>query len=59
MRESCDKCGIAVEALYEIKTLAGPLYFCGHHKNEFNDAIVEQSYEVIDLKQDEKEEALV
>lgn len=59
MRQSCDKCGIAVEALYEIKTIAGPLYFCGHHRNEFDSTIAQQAYEVVDLKLEDKEEQLV
>lgn len=59
MRQHCDKCGIAVEALYEIKTLAGSLFFCGHHRNAFDSTIIEQAYEVLELKILEEVQALV
>jgi hypothetical protein len=44
----CDKCEIA-QALYQAKGLAGDLFFCGHHYNEFEDALDKWSYEIVQL----------
>lgn len=55
MREwiGCDKCNSA-QALYQIKLLTGELYFCGHHYNEFKEALDKVSYEVVELIQEEQ-----
>jgi hypothetical protein len=46
--QSCDKCEIA-QALYQAKGLAGDLFFCGHHYNEFENALDKWSYEIVQL----------
>lgn len=55
----CDKC-VTAKALYQAKGLAGDLFFCSHHYNEFKDALDKWSYEVVDLSientQEEKAE---
>lgn len=48
LRQVCDKCEIA-QALYQAKGLAGDLFFCGHHYNEFEDALDKWSYEIVQL----------
>ena len=51
----CDKCRVA-QALYEAKGLAGSLFFCGHHLDEFKDALDKWSYEVVELAALEEKE---
>ena len=55
----CDKCRVA-QALYEAKGMAGSLFFCGHHLDEFKEALDKWSYEIVELTtQQEKEMAEV
>lgn len=51
---ACDKCQTA-QAMWQIKMVEGELYFCGHHKNEFSNALDKVAYEMIELNK--KEEA--
>ena len=44
----CDQCGSA-QAMYLIKLVEGELAFCGHHYNEFKDALDKWSYEIVEL----------
>ena len=46
--QGCDKSETA-QALYQAKGLAGDLFFCGHHYNEFKDALDKWSYEIVEL----------
>lgn len=45
---ACDKCNTA-QALWQIKLVDGELFFCGHHKNEYADALAKVSYEMVEL----------
>lgn len=47
-RLNCDKC-VTAKAMYQAKGLAGDLFFCGHHYNEFKEALDKWSYEVVEL----------
>ena len=46
--QGCDKC-VTAQALYQAKGLAGDLFFCGHHYNEFKDGLDKWSYEIVEL----------
>jgi len=51
---ACDKCGDSAQAKYLIKLIAGELYFCGHHKNQYTEALDKVAYEVIELNKTEE-----
>lgn len=53
----CDRCGNSAQAKWLIKLVDGDLYFCGHHKNKFDEALAKVSYEMIEL--DKVEELLL
>lgn len=44
----CDACASA-QALYQVKMIAGELYFCGHHYNKNKEALDKQAFEVVEL----------
>lgn len=50
--ETCDKCGPTVKAAFQVKTLSGDLFFCGHHLHEYSPTILQQSYEVVELNKE-------
>jgi len=52
---ACDKCGNSAQAKWLIKLVEGELYFCGHHKNKFEDKLAKVSYEMIELDKVEEE----
>lgn len=52
---ACDKCGESAQAKWLIKLVEGELYFCGHHKNKWEDALAKVSYEMIELDKVEEE----
>ena len=52
---ACDKCGDSAQARWLIKMVDGELYFCGHHKNKFHEALEKVSYEMIELNKIEEE----
>jgi hypothetical protein len=52
---ACDKCGNSAQAKWLIKLVEGELYFCGHHKNKFEDGLAKVSYEMIELDKVEQE----
>lgn len=41
MYDTCDKCGVGVEALAKVRNLLTlkELHFCGHHLNEYAEAL--------------------
>jgi hypothetical protein len=49
----CDKCGGAVQAMWLARSVNGELYFCGHHKNAYQQTIDQWAYEVIELNKTE------
>jgi hypothetical protein len=51
---ACDKCGDSAQAMWLIKMVAGELYFCGHHKNKFEEGLAKVSYEMIQLNKVEE-----
>lgn len=51
---ACDKCGDSAQAMWLIKMVAGELYFCGHHKNAFEEGLAKVSYEMIQLNKVEE-----
>jgi hypothetical protein len=44
----CDACASA-QALYQVKMIAGELYFCGHHYNKNKEALDKQAFEIVEL----------
>jgi hypothetical protein len=50
---ACDKCNTA-QAMWLIKLVEGELYFCGHHKNKFEEALDKVAYEMIELNKTEE-----
>ena len=50
----CDKCTVA-RATHLIKLLDGELVFCGHHYNQYKEAIDKKAYEVIELNKIEED----
>lgn len=50
---ACDKCQTA-QAMWLIKLVEGELYFCGHHKNKFEEALDKVAYEMIELNKTEE-----
>jgi hypothetical protein len=50
---ACDKCHTA-QAMWQIKMVDGELYFCGHHKNKFSEALDKVSYEMVELNKIEE-----
>ena len=52
---ACDKCGDSAQAKWLIKMVDGELFFCGHHKNKFQEALEKVSYEMIELNKIEEE----
>ena len=55
---ACDKCGDSAQARWQIKMVDGELYFCGHHKNKYAEALDKVAYEMVELNT-VKEEQLV
>lgn len=55
---ACDKCGDSAQALWQIKLVDGELYFCGHHKNKYAEALAKVAYDMVELHP-AKEEQLV
>jgi hypothetical protein len=55
---ACDKCGDSAQAKWLIKMVVGELYFCGHHKNKFEDGLAKVSYEMIELDRIEENQQL-
>jgi hypothetical protein len=53
-RLNCDKC-VTAKAMYQAKGLAGDLFFCGHHYNEFKEGLDKWSYEVVELDKIEED----
>ena len=54
---SCDKCHVAeAKQVFEMK--AGPLYFCQHHSNKYETAILEQGGVLIPQLEDGETESL-
>jgi hypothetical protein len=51
---ACDACSTA-QAKWLIKLVEGELFFCGHHKNKFEDGLAKVSYEMIELDKIEEE----
>jgi hypothetical protein len=51
---ACDKCQTA-QAMWQIKMVDGELYFCGHHKNKFSEALDKVAYEMIELNKVEEQ----
>jgi hypothetical protein len=51
---ACDKCGQSAQAQWLIKLVDGELYFCGHHKNKFFDALDKVAFEMIELNKTEE-----
>jgi hypothetical protein len=51
---ACDKCGDSAQAMWLIKMVVGELYFCGHHKNAFEEGLAKVSYEMIQLNKVEE-----
>lgn len=49
---ACDKCQTA-QAMWQIKMVDGELYFCGHHKNKFSEALDKVAYEMVELNKTE------
>jgi len=47
--DRCDKCG--AQAFVIAKFGAGELMFCGHHFNDYELMIREQSYEIVDERE--------
>lgn len=56
---ACDKCGNSAQAKWLIKLVSGELYFCGHHKNKFENGLAKVSYEMVELNKEEKVPALL
>ncbi len=56
---ACDKCGNSAQAKWQIKMVDGELYFCGHHKNKFSEALDKVAYEMIELNKVEEEVQLL
>ena len=53
----CDKCHVAeAKQVFEMK--AGPLYFCQHHSNKYETAILEQGGVLIPQLEDGETESL-
>jgi hypothetical protein len=50
---ACDKCNSA-HAMYFVKLVTGELFFCGHHLNEYKEALDKVSYEIIELNKVEE-----
>lgn len=44
--DRCDRCGS--QAFVLVKMVAGELYFCGHHYNKHEKALIKMSFEIID-----------
>jgi hypothetical protein len=55
---ACDKCGDSAQAKWLIKLVSGELYFCGHHKNKFENGLAKVSYEMVELNKEEKVPAM-
>ena len=55
---ACDACNTA-QAKWLIKLVEGELFFCGHHKNKFEDKLAKVSYEMIELDKVEEEVQLL
>lgn len=51
---ACDSCNTA-QAKWLIKLVEGELFFCGHHKNKFEDKLAKVSYEMIELDKIEED----
>lgn len=49
----CDACATA-QALYQVKMIAGELYFCGHHYKKNKDVLDKQAFEVVELSVQEE-----
>lgn len=49
----CDQC--AAQAMWEAKKNQSSLYFCGHHKNEQGEPLVDWAEEMIKLLKEEKQ----
>jgi len=49
----CDQC--AAQAMWEAKKDQSSLYFCGHHKNEQGEPLVDWAQEMIKLLKEEKQ----
>lgn len=45
---ACDKCNTA-QAMWQIKLVDGELYFCGHHKNKYAEALAKVAYDMVEL----------
>ena len=46
LADRCDRCG--AQAFVIVKGVSGELYFCGHHYNQNEKALVKFAYEIID-----------
>ena len=53
----CDRC--VAQAMWLVKGVDGELYFCGHHKNKFENGLAKVSYEMVELNKEEKVPALL
>lgn len=45
----CDACGISVKALWVTVKKELTLKFCGHHKNRFEEKLIEEEWIVVPL----------
>jgi len=44
--KTCDSCGEAVSAKYDVSKGEQHLYFCGHHVRRFADKLIEQGFAI-------------
>ena len=49
----CDQC--TAQAIWEAKKDQSSLYFCGHHKNEQGEPLIDWAEEMIKLLKEEKQ----
>lgn len=54
-RNTCDRCGPAVQAYWKIRVNAKDLFFCTHHKRKYDDKIKSSGWEIIPQFRDDKE----